>query len=209
MLDSPGHLAIPQFDHSAETALFPIWNLFYDQTDRQYILHGLEEYGMDDMMYKSTLLECQYHVRLLSQEVEAIDYDTIKPDGINTDKITETHTRLHAIRNVVRRLKICILENCATEEKLRRASSVNATSFTAPPRDSFTSLATTFKELESSLLQRFALLQIVVDIQSKLRMLEQGRALQEKSQSVSRLMQLSFLCTLLCLVAVVFGMQLR
>lgn len=203
MLDCPAYLTIPQLHWTRSKAVFTLWNHFFDDTQRMLLMAALNTHGVDELFYKAAFLECERHLVLLAQEIEDIGRNEICVGGMGTNQ------RLHDIRRVLHRLKVCVQENRAQEVRVARASSLRATGSDMRVREEFQSLVLMVKDLEMSLVQAFQLLMSTMSVKEMRDSLEQTRATHEQTRSMNVLTRLAVFYAPLSFAASIFGMNTR
>lgn len=208
MVDGPGHITIPRLGWTDKTAVFPIWVFFNDQTSRDVLLRCLRDDRMDEFLYRAALFQCEREILQVSMNIEMINDDQAEGDA------RTTHESLPNIQKVSTRLKSCIQENRAYEDKLRRGSFANSASY--PLRTEFEKLAIRFSELDNSLVQCFYRQMTTLTAagtQENLRQTkatnEQAQATYEQTRSMSALTWLAFFYVPLTFVTGIFGMNVK
>lgn len=203
MVDSPGYITFPRLGWTHLTAVLPLWTLFCDDTNRGMLLQCLKQDAVDDFLYKVSLLQCEREALHISLDLEVI----------NDTQFEGTQDKsLPNIQKVATRLKSCIQENRAYEDKLRRVASVHPTS--SPPRDDFDKLAIRFSELDNSLVQCFYRQTTTLtaagtdeNLKQTKATKKQATAIYEQTRSMSALTWLAFFYVPLTFVTGIFGMS--
>lgn len=207
-MDSPGYLTIPQLGLSHLSATFPIWTLFNDVTHRRVLLEALKAEEIDGFMYLAALFECEREVATVTLDIEEINERQKEDDGMTTDE------SLPNTQKVATRLKRCIQENRAYEDKLRRASAVGAKSY--PGRNEFEKLAVRFSELDHLLVQCFYRRMTILTAAGTKENLRQTQATNDQAQatfeqtrSMGNLTWLAFFYVPLTFATGIFGMNVK
>lgn len=207
-LSCPGHITIPQLGHTRLTAVLPFWNLFNDTTDRQILLRCLKDNDIDEFLYKGCLFWCEREVWHVDLDIEVINDEQATGDAATTNE------KLPNLQKVSTRLKSCIVENRALEDRLRRAAAINAASY--PDWTEFEKLAVRFSELDNSVVQCFYRQMTTLTATSAQENLRQSTATKEQAQATydqARIMTtLSWLAMVyipLTLVTGIFGMNVK
>lgn len=207
-VDSPGYLTIPQLGWSHLSATFPIWTLFNDVTHKRVLLEALKADEIDGFMYLAALLECERQVANVSLDIEEINERQGENDGLTTDE------SLPNTQKVATRLKRCTQENRAYEDKLRRASTVGAKSYTG--RNEFEKLAVRFSELDHLLVQCFYRRMTILTAAGTKENLaqtqaagDQARATLDQTRSMGTLTWLAFFYVPLTFATGIFGMNVK
>lgn len=206
-LDTPGYLTIPQLEWLTLTAIFPIWILFNDTTHKHILLHCLKKDDIDGFLYHAAMFQCEREVAYVSLELEHANDDQVAGE-------TSTNESLANIQKVSARLKSCIQEDRAFEDRLRRAGSINGAS--CPTRSEFEKLAVRFSELDNALVQSFyrqTATLTAAGIQENLRQTtatnEQAQATLKQTTSMIALSWVAFIYAPLTFVTGIFGMNIK
>lgn len=201
-------MTIPRLGWTNLTAVFPIWTLFRDDTYKTKLLRCLKDWNIDEFLYQATLLQCEKEVLYLGLDIEEINDQQAEGGEITADK------RLPNVQKVSTRLKNCIQENRAYEDKLRRAAFVAAAGYSA--RTDFEKLAVRFSELDNALVQCFYRQMTTLTAagtQENLRQTtatnKQAQATYEQTRSMSTLTWLAFFYVPLTFVTGIFGMNVK
>lgn len=205
---SPGYITIPQLGWSQLSAIFPLWTLLNDATQKSILLHCLRSGDIDEFLYRAAFLKAEREVLDVAWDIGEIFEQQASGDEKKTSK------SLPNIHRVATRLKTCVQENRTYEDNLRRASAVLAASY--PSRNEFEKLAIRFSELDNSLIQchyRQMTNLTATGTRENLRQTKatnrQAQATYEQTRSMSTLTWLAFVYVPLTFVTGIFGMNVK
>ena len=172
------------------------------------LLKCLKNGEVDEFMYKVSLYRCEREVLNVSRDIEEINDQQAARD------LATTNESLPNLQRAATRLKSCIQENRAYEDKLRRASFIPPTGYL--DRTEFEKLAIRFSEIDNSLVQCFYRQMTTLTAAGNEENLQQtkatnvqARATYEQTTSMSALTWLALVYVPLTFVSGIFGMNVK
>lgn len=206
MVDSPGYIAYPRLGWTDVVAVLPLFTAFQDATNREVLLRCLKDNAIDEFLYRVVVFQCEREAFYISLDIEGINDKQAEGNGMSTSD------SLPNIQKALTRLKSCIQENRAYEDKLRRAGFVNTANY--PARTEFEKLAVRFSELDNSLVQCFYRQMTTLtatgtrgNLRQTTATNKQAQATYEQTRSMSTLTWLAFFYVPLTFVTGIFGMN--
>lgn len=202
-IDSPGHIAISQLLTDRDTSTFTAWAYFLDRTDRESLLKGMDAGGIDDFLYKASVMECDYSLIVLAQEVKRFRYQDICYGGMGVNE------KLFNVRKVLHRLKTCVDENLAYEEKYQSHPAANNAAGEKILRRDFSRLATRIAHYEESLQWSLNQLMTTMNFRNNVAGFRHMEATSQQTQSMNILSSMASMYVPLTCATGIFGMNLK
>ena len=203
MLDSPYHIALPQLITTRNASVFHAWAYFYDREDRDILLRSMREGGVDQFLYSFSVLDCEYHLKVLEQEMQRFDYDDVHNGSMKTNE------RLFNVHRVLYRLKRCIDENLVHETKFHRVLNAKADQDSRAERRDFGRLATKLAEHEGTLKWIMSQLMATLNVRSHQAGVEHMEATSNQAKSMNVLSWVACFYIPLTFATSIFGMNVK